>query len=155
MISCATACSRASNRSGQIVESTPSRPRRYYLTRQTDAGSVPCSATIQAFHEFRPDAFAAPALKAGLAEMPAGGQLFLIEVSDFHLGLLPNELAGVHEGAVPRVSQAIVGADPFAAKKRSWRSSENRATVGVNGCQFGIESGSLFPDRETNGRIMP
>lgn len=31
---------------GQIVESTPSRPRRYYLARQTDAGSVPCSTTI-------------------------------------------------------------------------------------------------------------
>ncbi|MCK0512731.1 hypothetical protein [Aromatoleum buckelii] len=25
----------------------------------------------------------------------AGGQLFLVKVSDFHLGLLPNELAGV------------------------------------------------------------
>lgn len=30
---------------GQIVESTPSRPGRYYLARITDAGSVPCSAT--------------------------------------------------------------------------------------------------------------
>jgi hypothetical protein len=49
----------------------------------------------------------APALKAGLAEMPARGQLFLVEVNDFHLGLLPNELAGVHEGAVPSASQAI------------------------------------------------
>jgi len=39
--------------------------------------------------------------------MPARGQLFLVEVHDFHFGLLPNELAGVHEGAVPRVSQAI------------------------------------------------
>ena len=35
-----------SNASGQIVESTPSRPRRYYLARIADAGSVPCSATI-------------------------------------------------------------------------------------------------------------
>ena len=26
---------------GQIIEFTPSRPRRYYLDRQTDAGSVP------------------------------------------------------------------------------------------------------------------
>ena len=39
--------------------------------------------------------------------MPARGQLFLVEVSDFHFGLLPNELAGVHEGAVPRLSLAI------------------------------------------------
>ena len=38
----------------------------------------------------------------------ARGQLFLIEVNDFHFGLLPNELAGVHEGAVPLASQAIV-----------------------------------------------
>ena len=47
--------------------------------------------------------------------MPARGQLFLVEVNDFHLGLLPNELAGVHEGAVPRASQAICCADLFAA----------------------------------------
>jgi len=32
---------------GQIVESTDSRPRRYYLDRKTDAGSVPYSTTIQ------------------------------------------------------------------------------------------------------------
>ncbi len=32
-------------RVGQIVEFTPSRPRGYYLARQTDAGSVPCSAS--------------------------------------------------------------------------------------------------------------
>jgi hypothetical protein len=30
---------------GQIVEFTPSRPRRYYLVLITDAGSVPCSTT--------------------------------------------------------------------------------------------------------------
>gem|GEM_PF-4766647 len=32
---------------GQIVESTPSRPRCYYLALKADAGSVPCSATIR------------------------------------------------------------------------------------------------------------
>lgn len=32
-------------KNGQIVESTPSRPRRYHLARIADAGSVPCSAT--------------------------------------------------------------------------------------------------------------
>lgn len=30
---------------GQIVESTPSRPMRYYLARIADAGSVPCSTS--------------------------------------------------------------------------------------------------------------
>jgi len=30
---------------GQTAKSAPSRPRRYYLARITDAGSVPCSAT--------------------------------------------------------------------------------------------------------------
>src|SRR5690554_2825589 len=39
------------------------------------------------------------------ADTPAGGQLFLIEVNDVHLGLLPHELAGVHEGAVRSASQ--------------------------------------------------
>ena len=37
--------------------------------------------------------------------LPACGQLFLVEVNDVHLGLLPNELAGVHEGAVQPTSQ--------------------------------------------------
>jgi hypothetical protein len=32
--------------------------------------------------------------------------LLLIELNDVHLGLLPNELAGVHEGAVPPMNQA-------------------------------------------------
>jgi hypothetical protein len=31
---------------GQIVESTPSKPRRYYLARIADVGSVPVSTTI-------------------------------------------------------------------------------------------------------------
>lgn len=39
------------------------------------------------------DPRAAPALKGGLTDTPAGSELFLIEVSDFHLGLRPNELA--------------------------------------------------------------
>lgn len=28
-------------------------------------------------------------------------KLLLVEMNDFHLGLLPTELAGVHEGTVP------------------------------------------------------
>ena len=31
---------------GQIVESTPKRPVRYYLVLKADAGSVPCYTTI-------------------------------------------------------------------------------------------------------------
>jgi hypothetical protein len=105
----------------------------------TDAGSVPCSTTnietptvlgwgfflpdracsrvlvrVQ-LHEFWADAFAAPALKACLTGMPARGQLFLVEVNDFHFGLFPNGLAGIHEGAVSHASQAICRADPFSA----------------------------------------
>ena len=34
-------------------------------------------------------------LQHGLADAPAGGQLLLVEMNDFDLGLLPNELAGV------------------------------------------------------------
>lgn len=55
--------------------------------------------------ELGPDPLAAPALQRGLADTPAGGQLLLVEMNDFHLGLLPNELAGVHDGAVRRGSQ--------------------------------------------------
>jgi hypothetical protein len=39
-------------RVGEIVEFTPSKPRRCYLARQTDAGSVPCSATV--YRNFKP-----------------------------------------------------------------------------------------------------
>lgn len=69
-------------------------------------------------HEFRPYAFAAPAFKAGLAEMPARGQLFLVEVNDFHLGLLPNGLARVHERTVWPTSQAI-GAPIYSPQRKS------------------------------------
>ncbi len=48
----------------------------------------------------------------GLCEH-SGGQLFLVEVNDVHLGLLPNELAGVHKGNVPPKSQAISLLKPF------------------------------------------
>src|SRR3990167_1798496 len=41
----------------------------------------------------------------GLADVPACSELALIEVNNFHFGLLANELAGVHEGAVPPASQ--------------------------------------------------
>lgn len=57
-----------------------------------------------------------PVLRKGVSGYPRrgalavardpGGQLLLIEVNDFHFGFLANELAGVHEGAVPRTSQA-------------------------------------------------
>ena len=43
------------------------------------------------------------------ADAPARGQLFLIEVCDFHLGLRANELAGAHERFDPRTSQVTRG----------------------------------------------
>lgn len=48
-----------------------------------------------------------PPLEGCLADAPKFRELLLVEVGDVHLGLLPNELAGVHEGAVPPASQAI------------------------------------------------
>ena len=36
---------RADELFGKIIESTPSRPRRYYLVQEADAGSVACSTT--------------------------------------------------------------------------------------------------------------
>lgn len=56
-----------------------------------------------------PEPLAPPALQGSLADVPAGGQLLLIEVSDVHFGLLPNGLAGVHEGAVRPASQGDRG----------------------------------------------
>jgi len=35
------------------------------------------------------ESLAAPALQGGLADSPAGGLLFLVQVDDFHLRLLP------------------------------------------------------------------
>ena len=63
-----------------------------------------------------PIPFTAPAFQGGLADAPAGGQLFLIEVDDVHLGPLPNELAGVHKGAVRPASQVIRRRRLFAAE---------------------------------------
>ena len=79
--------------------------------------------------------------------MPARGQLFLVEVNDFHLGLLPNELAGVHERAVPRVSQAICCADlfpVFAPGKESTRS------CGILGAPDGVYRGVDLEASQTN-----
>ena len=58
----------------------------------------------------------------GLADAPAGGQLFLVEVNDVHLGLLANELAGVHEGAVQGASQgaAWLGGGFGCTRVSSW-----------------------------------
>src|SRR3546814_6530822 len=41
----ATRLRAVSSSGGQSLESAPSKPRRYYLSRIADAGSVPCSAT--------------------------------------------------------------------------------------------------------------
>src|SRR5690606_10728644 len=58
--------------------------------------------------ELGPYPRAAPAFEAGLADVPAGSQLLLVEVNDVHLGLLPHELAGVHEGAVRPAGQVVL-----------------------------------------------
>lgn len=47
------------------------------------------------FQELGSNPFAAPSFQGRLTDAPAGGELSLIEVHDFHLGLLPNKLAGV------------------------------------------------------------
>src|SRR5690606_33937682 len=57
------------------------------------------------FQEFRPNSHATQAFEGGFADTPAGGQLVASEMNDVHLGLLPHELAGVHEGAVRSASQ--------------------------------------------------
>ena len=56
-----------------------------------------------------------PPLEGCLADAPKFRELLLVEVGDVHLGLLPNELAGVHEGAVPPVSQELSRRRLFAA----------------------------------------
>ena len=52
------------------------------------------------------DEFAAPAFKGCFTDMPALGEVSLVEVNNFH-GRAPNGLVGVHEGAVQSASQAI------------------------------------------------
>ena len=62
-------------------------------------------------------------------------------MNDFHFGLLPNELAGVHEGAVPRVSQAICCADLFTAVFAEIDAAILRKEKAV--AQFGYATGEL------------
>jgi hypothetical protein len=57
--------------------------------------------------ERRPASPAAPAQTPSLADNSAAGRLSPVEMNDFHPGFVPNELAGIHEGAVPPGSQAI------------------------------------------------
>jgi hypothetical protein len=78
-------------------------PRSFDLTGE-DVASVKVIELAE-LQKLGTDALAAPAFKGCIADGPAGGELTLIEVHDFHLGLLPNELAGGHEGAVPPSSQ--------------------------------------------------
>jgi hypothetical protein len=93
---------------------------------------LPVEHPAAELQELGPDPLAAPAFQGGFADTPAGGQLLLIEVSDFHLGLLPNELAGVHEGAVPPMSQGAV---------------RPGGVMGVNGCLFGCLPGKAITFR--------
>ena len=76
--------------------------------RQPPELAVPGHIPLSPGHSsLRPEPLAAPALQSGLADAPARGQLLLIEVNDVHLGLLPNGLAGVHEGSVRPNSQGV------------------------------------------------
>jgi hypothetical protein len=95
---------------------------------------LPVEHPATELQELGPEPLAAPALQGGLADASSGGQLFLIEVNDFHLGLRPNELAGVHEGAVRPASQGA--ARPGGG-------------MGVNGCLFGCQ-----PGKATTFRIL-
>ncbi|SFU83688.1 Integrase core domain-containing protein [Paenacidovorax caeni] len=150
------------------------KPDLYRRNRSAVRSALRQDLRLELWAEFEilgTDSFMPPPLEGGLTDAPKFRELLLVEVGEVHLGFLPYELAGVHEGAVPRVSQAIVGADPFAAKKRSWRISENRVTFGVNGCQFGIEIATVsrsgnsrpnhapitpnIPDREISLALSP
>lgn len=75
-----------------------SRQTRLIVGFDVDLALEDATAELQ---KLGTDALAAPAFKCCLADGPVGGELAFIEVHDFHLGLLPNELAGVHEGVVP------------------------------------------------------
>jgi len=66
------------------------------------------------------DSFMSPPLEGCLADAPKFRELLLVEVGDVHLGFLPHELAGVHEGASAPRSQVMKGAIPssFLARHR-------------------------------------
>jgi len=53
------------------------------------------------------DSFMPPPFQGGLADAPKFRELLLVEVGEVHLGFLPHELAGLYEGAVFVLSQAI------------------------------------------------
>jgi excisionase family DNA binding protein len=110
------------------IGATVARSRQARLLVGLDV-DLPVEHPAAELQELGPDPLAAPAFQGGLADAPASGQLFLIEVSDFHLGLLPNELAGVHEGAVPHASQGA---------------ARHGGGMGVNGCRFGCLPGKTL-----------
>ncbi len=60
---------------------------------------------LQKFQELGVNRIAAPAFHGDLVDAPADDQLFLVEMNDVHLGLLPNGWAGVYEGTVPPARQ--------------------------------------------------
>jgi len=89
---------------GQIVESTPSRPRCYYLALKADAGSVPCSTTnnktptVLGWGFFLPDRadsrvfLGAPAEAYGLRQPPELAVPGHIPLSPGHSSLRPRSL---------------------------------------------------------------
>ena len=93
----------------------PNRLRSFSTRRQARpvvglGVHLPVEHPATQLEELGPLPLAASAFQGGLADVPAGGQLLLIEVRDFHLGFLPNELTGVHEGAVAPASQVFPSA---------------------------------------------
>lgn len=104
-----------------------------------------------------------------LTDIPALGEGSLVEMYDFHVGLRTGwweSMKALFRARAKRYVAPIYSPQflrrlmpLFSAKKRrwrssgmrrancaiNWRSSENRATLGVNGCQFGIESHHCFP----------
>lgn len=51
-----------------------------------------------------------------MADAPEGSELFLVEVRDVHLGFLPHEFAGLHEGGSAVRSQDGFSVSPHSSE---------------------------------------
>ena len=82
--------------------------------------SFPVDDPSAEFEILGADSFMPPPLEGGLTDAPKFRELLLVEVGEVHLGFLPYELAGVHEGASAPRSQGMKGATPssFLARHR-------------------------------------
>lgn len=95
------------------------------------------------FQKLGANPFAAPPLECGLTDVPADGQLFLVEMNNIHFGIHPNELVGVHERSVPSTSQAIgalIYSPQFLRRLMPLSSAcEKRYRSGIFCCQTGAQ----------------